>query len=126
MVSDNPRGATPGRHGERSLLEAPPLGSVSVSPNPFSPWSGDHLLVAITPAPDIARVIVTAFNMSGRSVADLGSAAAFPAVVAWNGVDRSGQLLLPGLYVVAVEYFGDDERRVGVEKVVVGCAAAPD
>ncbi|MCH7549541.1 MAG: lamin tail domain-containing protein [Candidatus Krumholzibacteriota bacterium] len=124
VASADPARATPGRAGQGVLTHAAALGTVDVSPNPFTPSQGDHLLVAITVVPGITRSVVTAWDSRGLVVATLGSSTVFPAVLAWDGVDRSGRILMPGLYVIAVEYYASNGARVGVDRVVVGCAAS--
>lgn len=103
-------------------LRGPPRAGVDASPNPFFPHQGDILRVAVTPGDGVARVQVRVFDASGRAEADLGTAAAFPALFVWDGAGARGGLASPGLYVVACELYGNDGTRAGVEKVVVGCA----
>jgi hypothetical protein len=95
-----------------------------VSPNPFFPARGDLLRVAMTPAPVVARVDAWVYDLDGRRVAALGGVASFPALLVWDGRGADGAPARPGIYVVAVEMLGVDGARLGVERVVVGCARA--
>jgi hypothetical protein len=117
----NEAGGSPGRDGAASL-ERPPLARCEVSPNPFFPESGDVLRIAIASAPGIARVVVYVYDTMGRRVIDVGSASSFPAVLLWDGRGADNELVRSGVYVLACEGFAADGARVGVEKVVVGCA----
>ena len=119
-VSVAPGGASPGRQGRRAVSELPPRGSVTVAPNPFDPWSGETLRVVIAESPGAQRVAARVFSVSGRSVMELGTAAALPAVFVWDGVDHTGAPVLPGVFVVACEFDTSGGGR-RVEKVVVGC-----
>ncbi len=114
-------GGSPGRASEGSL-DAPPRSTCDVSPNPFFPSEGDLLQVAIAPAPGVASVVVRIYDPSGRRVRDVGSAKTFPAVLLWDGRRDNGDAVRGGIYVLACEAFGVDGLRIGVEKVVVGCA----
>ena len=119
-VSIDPRGATPGRPGTRVIKGTPRRGTVEVAPNPFDPWSGETLRVVVADAPGAELVAARVFAASGRGVADLGMASAFPAVFIWDGLDRTGAVVLPGIFVVTCEFnLAGGGRRV--EKVVVGC-----
>jgi hypothetical protein len=117
----NQTGGSPGGIGDASL-ERPPLARCEVSPNPFFPESGDVLRIAIASASEIARVVVCVYDSSGRRVIDVGSASSFPAVLLWEGRGADNELVRSGVYVLACEGFAADGTRVGVEKVVVGCA----
>jgi len=114
-------GGSPGRVNQ-GALEDVPASRCDVSPNPFSPARGDVLRIAIAPSLGVASVVVRIYDASGRRVADVGTASAFPAVLLWDGRGLDGELVRSGVYVLACEALGADGVRVGVEKVVVGCA----
>lgn len=132
FVSDAPRaavwrlsretGGSPG-HASEGALDTPPRVACDVSPNPFFPRDGDLLRVAIAPSDGIASVVVRIYDPSGRVVSDVGSTSSFPAVLLWDGRGRDGDGVRPGIYLLACEAFAADGARVGVEKVVVGCAS---
>lgn len=115
-------GCTPGLRNRASLYEPPPAGHLELSPNPFAPASGGVLRIAVDVAPPVTRVAVHAFDVSGRRVAEIGVSGALPAVFLWDGRDRDGAIVPPGLYVVACESYFADGSRGAVLKVVVGCA----
>ena len=78
--------------------------------------------VAIAPVEGVARVAVRIYDPSGRRIADVGTASVFPAVLLWDGRAAGGERVRSGILVLACESFASDGARVGVEKVVVGCA----
>ena len=114
-------GGSPGRVNQGALEEVP-ASRCDVSPNPFYLARGDVLRIAIASSPGVASVVVRIYDASGRRVADVGAASAFPGVLLWDGRGLDGESVRSGVYVLACEAFGADGVRVGVEKVVVGCA----
>ncbi len=114
------RGGSPGRMGA-SALASPPRAACEVSPNPF--FAGDLLRVAVASTDGVASVSVRIYDPSGRRVADIGTASSFPAVLLWDGRSADGEMVRAGIFVLACESFTSDGARVGVEKVVVGCAS---
>lgn len=125
-LSPSPAGCTPGLPNGASLYDAPVAGELDIAPNPFAPGRGDVLRIAAHAGAGVARVVVSVFDATGRRVADVGSASALPAVFLWDGRDRAGQLVRPGLYIVACEELLADGTRGAVRKVVVGCAGASE
>jgi hypothetical protein len=125
-LSPSANGCTPALPNEASLYDVPVTGELDVAPNPFAPARGDVLRIAVSAAGSVARVVVSVFDATGRRVADVGSASALPAVFLWDGRDRSGHAVRPGLYIVACEEFLADGTRGAVTKVVLGCAGAVD
>lgn len=122
-VSSSANGCSPASTNSASLTAAPRAGDVDASPNPFSPYEGEVLRVAMDPLPPVARLVARVYDTDGQRVADLGAASAFPALMLWDGRDAAGRIVAPGVYVVTCEALLADGSRVGVEKVVVGCAA---
>ncbi len=113
-------GGSPGSMSASGLSE-PPRAACDVSPNPFV--AGDLLRVAVASTDGVARVTVRVYEPSGRRVADIGTASSFPAVLLWDGRAADGEWVRAGIFVLACESFSADGARVGVEKVVVGCAS---
>ncbi|HEU4929619.1 MAG TPA: hypothetical protein VFU38_07285, partial [Candidatus Krumholzibacteria bacterium] len=132
FVSDTPRaavwslsrerGGTPGWMAAGALAK-PPQVKCEVSPNPFLAGSGELLRVAVASTDGVASVTVRIYDPSGRRIADVGSTSSFPAVLLWDGRTAGGEMVRPGIVVLACESFAADGARVGVEKVVVGCAS---
>jgi hypothetical protein len=118
----SPAGASPGRPNDAFLDRPAAANRMEASPNPFSPWRGEVLRVALNPLPPVARADAWVFDLEGRRVASLGAAASFPALVVWDGRRDDGEAAPPGLYVVACEWFRGDGTRLSVQRVVVGCA----
>ena len=113
-------GGSPGRMSVSALSEAP-RAACDVSPNPFV--AGDLVRVAVASMDGVASVTVRVYDPSGKRVADIGRASSFPAVLLWDGRAADGVMVCPGILVLACESFSADGARVGVEKVVVGCAS---
>jgi hypothetical protein len=121
-LSDAPAGCSPALPN-RAFIDAPaPRGEVVVTPNPFAPSRGDLLHVTATPALDVSRVDVWVYDVEGHRLAALGGTTSFPALFVWDGRRDDGVSVQPGLYIVATELFRSDGTRMGVDKVVVGCA----
>ncbi len=125
-LSPSPDGCTPALPNEASLYDPPRQGALDVAPNPFAPGRGEVLRIAFDAGAGVSRAVVGVFDAAGRRVADVGGAVAFPAVLLWDGHDRAGNTVRPGIYVVACELLRDDGTRAAVWKVVVGCAGAAD
>ena len=122
-LSSSATGCSPAIANSASLYEAPRVGGVDASPNPFVPHEGELLRLAMHPESPVARVVVHVYDIDGRRVAELGAVSAFPTLIVWDGRDETGRIVPPGIYVVACEALLSDGTRAGVEKVVVGCAA---
>ncbi len=122
-LSDAKDGCSPGIPNRAFIDQPAPRGEVVVSPNPFSPARGDLLHVTATPDADVSRIDVWVYDMEGHRLAALGGTTSFPALLVWDGRRDDGVSVQPGLYIVATELFRADGSRMGVEKVVVGCAA---
>ena len=121
-LSDAAAGCSPAE-ANRAFIDRPaPRGQIVVAPNPFSPARGDLLHVTATPASDVSRIDVWVYDVEGHRLAALGGTTSFPALLVWDGRRDDGVSVQPGLYIVATELFGVDGSRVGVDKVVVGCA----
>ena len=90
----------------------PPGHSVKIVPNPMS----SDGLIAFT-LPGKADVSITIYDIAGRSVweSKIGQAAGGAHQVAWDGLDRSGRPVSPGLYFLKIEAGGQSSTA----KVVV-------
>jgi hypothetical protein len=94
---------------------------MEVTPRTFSPWSGETVTVSIDSSGE-TRVVVGVYDVEGRRLVELGTAAVFPAVFVWDGRHSGGRRMLPGLYLVVCELFSPDGVKLATHKVVVGCA----
>jgi len=121
VLSCDVRGATPGRPNGRALYDPPVPGTVDVRPRVCATYDGDVITVSVDPSGEPECVRARVFDVEGRPVADLGGAEVFPAVFLWDGRDRNGRLVPPGLYVVVCESFAESGQRMAAERVVVGC-----
>jgi hypothetical protein len=121
ILSKDPRGGSPGQPNEASLLTTPGDAVLTVKPNPFSPSAGEKLLIAVEPPHAEARTSVSVFDARGRMVKTVGSSLVHPYVYVWDGRREDGSVAPSGLYVLACEMVSSAGKRLGVEKVVVGC-----
>lgn len=119
ILSSSPYGGTPGEPNS-IVTESPPSGgSMACSPNPFS-LRDEVLLIEISAAEAVERVVIAVYDLDGIRLRDVGSAERVPALFVWDGRGRNGSFVGAGIYIVACEtYF----RSGGmcVERVVVGC-----
>jgi hypothetical protein len=122
VLSHDPRGGSPGQRHAGAILNRPDGPGVRASPNPFDPWGSETLFLTIPEQPVSSRVVVSIFDIRGRRVKDVGAPARLPSVVAWDGTDNEGRLVVPGFYVVACEFVSSAAGNKRVERVVVGCA----
>ena len=70
------------------------------------------------------RATVQVYDVGGWLLGEIGSTTVLPFVFVWDGRDRNGDVVSPGVYILACELIGLDGGGRRVEKVVVGCARA--
>jgi hypothetical protein len=125
VLSRNPGGGSPGRRNDASIFASPGDEIMSVTPNPFSPAAGENCLIVVDPSHAVMRTSVTIFDTNGRIVKIVGSTSVHPFVFMWKGTRDDGSAVPSGLYLLACEMFSSAGKRLGVEKVVVGCGRKP-
>ena len=80
-------------------LPATRLAWRGASPNPF-----DDLVALELETPNRSETIVKVYDVTGHEVVVLASEAhGERAIVRWNGRDRSGRLVAPGVYLVRAQ-----------------------
>jgi hypothetical protein len=121
VLSAGRGGGSPGERSPNSRLAPDAARGVVVSPNPFDPWRQETLVAVVPSRVDLERVVVTVFDVDGYHVADLGCASALPSTFVWDGKDAAGVSVLPGIYVLACEFYSLTSGSRRVERVVVGC-----
>jgi hypothetical protein len=121
ILSQSPNGGSPGMRNEASILASPGNDVMSVTPNPFSPGAGEKLLIVVGALHGAKRSSITVFDTKGRTVTTIGSSSVHPYVFIWDGTRDNGIVVPSGLYILACELYSSDGKRLGVEKVVVGC-----
>lgn len=121
VLSEAAEGGTPGRANTREMRDPAGAGGMTVVPNPFELQPGRTLVVTVPGGPARARVQV--FDLEGRRVADLGTSDRLPFVFVWDGRDRHGLRVPPGIFIVACEAWQQSGAK-RVERVVVGCVEA--
>ncbi|MBD3386824.1 hypothetical protein GF407_18115 [candidate division KSB1 bacterium] len=117
----DPRGHTAGSTNSLFVEIPTKKTKLSVCPNPFSPnGDGTEDLVAITCMLPVhtAMINIRIFDCNGRMVRFLSNnqPAAAETTLFWNGRDDSGRPCRTGIYIVAVEAFERDSRRL--EKII--------
>ena len=114
-LSDAAAGGTPGQMNSRALTNPSDARRVTAEPNPFDPYAGQQLVVAVES--ELATAVeATVFAFDGRRIATIGSSVQVPFVFIWDGKDERGTVVAPGHYIVACT-FGSGT----VEKVVIAC-----
>jgi len=119
-------GGTPGRRNSLVIDSHPPPGSLTFSPNPFSP-DGDgveDVLLVSYDAPVTAEIVrARIFDSIGRPVRVLadGEPSGPHGELIWNGMNDKGERVKMGLYVLLLEL--SDGTSVYVLKGVVVVAA---
>ena len=121
VLSSAAAGGSPGERSPNSSFAPPEGGRVTVFPNPFDPYRSEYLVVTIPRRDEAERVVAGVFDIAGRRVAELGTSTVFPATLVWDGRDGEGGTVLPGIYVLACEFFSVTNGSRRVERVVVGC-----
>lgn len=116
-TSASPSGGTPGVQNSLFALEKPSSGSLSISPNPFSPDGDgfeDVTLIQYNLPLTTATIRVRIFDLKGRMIRTLadGEVAGSSGELVWNGFDAWGRRCRIGPYVVLLEAL--DGRGGGV------------
>lgn len=114
-VSKDPSGASPGRPNS---VRAPagPEAQVTLAPNPFSPdgdGQEDTVLIQFVVPADYVGFRLTVFDLEGRTRAELGGDRLGPGPrrLFWDGVDRNGDIVATGIYLVHFELVGGAPRQ---------------
>jgi hypothetical protein len=122
VLNNTANGGSPGACHTGTILEPPATGGIDVTPNPFDPYLSENLIVSVPDQGEPMRTVVSVFDTEGKRVVEIGAAEALPSVFVWDGRDSNGMTVLPGVYVVACEFYSVAIGTRRVEKVVVGCA----
>jgi len=125
-TSADPSGGTPGRRNSLVIDSHPPPGSLTFTPNPFSP-DGDGMedvLLVSYDAPVTADIVrARIFDSIGRPFRVLadGEPSGPHGELIWDGMNDKGERVRMGLYVLLIEL--SDGASVYVLKGVVVVAA---
>jgi hypothetical protein len=98
-------------------------GSISASPNPFSPRSSDKQQTVISFQLEERSAVVTAtiYNLDGALVRTLLNAqySSTEGAVVWNGYDNNGNLLPPGAYILVLDAINSTTSEAHQQKLLL-------
>ena len=101
-----PDGSTPGADNSTRSVQAHPVPSLNIDPDPFDPAAHGTAAISGRIAEDESGFIVRIFSIDGREVirlfAEEGGAKVFSCC--WDGRDRDGDIVETGLYICVAEY----------------------
>lgn len=122
-----PSGSTPGRPNSIYLPERPARGTLTVSPNPFTPDGDgidDRTVVRFELPVARATARLSVFDLRGTRVARLLDREAVPSTreIIWDGSGEDGQPLPSGLYVLFLEAISAREGALVEAKAAVAVA----
>ena len=99
-------GSTPGADNSTRSVQAHPVPSLNIDPDPFDPAAHGTAAISGRIAEDESGFIVRIFSIDGREVirlfAEEGGAKVFSCC--WDGRDRDGDIVETGLYICVAEY----------------------
>lgn len=119
-----PGGHTAGRWNSIYCEQVPSKGSLSASPNPFSPDGdglNDRTLISYRLPAKVALVRLYVYDVHGRLLRHLLEQApsGSEATTVWDGMDDNGQPLSIGIYILYLEAVDSHSQRVTQAKSTV-------
>lgn len=120
-TSVSPVGGTPGKRNSLFVDAGNAGGSISVSPNPFSPDGDgvdDFTFISYTFPVSSVKVEIRIFDSIGRLIATPVDNSILPSTgkIVWDGRDNSGKIVKFGLYILLVEVAGPNGNSLSVYK----------
>lgn len=114
-------GCTPGKENSIYVQILPPQLKLSVEPNPFSPFRGEHTVFGFKLPEVISKVTLRIFDLKGRMLCKLinQQLQASTGNIVWDGRDADGKNLLVGVYVVLMEATAFESEKVYAKKITV-------
>ena len=117
----SPLGGTPGKKNSLFIDAGNTAGSISISPNPFSPDGDgvdDFTFISYTFPVSSVKVRVRIFDSIGRLIAAPVDNSILPSTgkIVWDGRDNSGKIVKFGLYILLVEVTGPNGNSLSVYK----------
>ncbi len=114
-------GGTPGIRNSLFISPSQASGSISVSPNPFSPDGDGHddfTFVTYSFPVTSVKIRIRIFDTMGRSIATLADNIIVPSTgrLVWDGRDGSGKIVRFGLYILFMEVTGPDGNSLSIYK----------
>ena len=121
FLSSSIEGGSPGRGNGFAIGRPAQSRSITLHPNPFSPYAGEKLVIEVACAAGAGRAVVSVYDTNGIKVNDIGSTDYLPNVFFWDGISNDGSIAGSGIYILACEIFDNSGRKLRTERVVVGC-----
>ncbi len=114
-------GGTPGSRNSLFISPSRTTGSISVSPNPFSPDGDGHddfTFVTYSFPVTSVKIRIRIFDTMGRSIATPADNIVVPSTgrLVWDGRDGSGKIVRFGLYILFMEVTGPDGNSLAIYK----------
>ncbi len=114
-------GGTPGSRNSLFISPSQISGSISVSPNPFSPDGDGHddfTFVTYTFPVTSVKIRIRIFDTMGRLIATPADNIVVPSTgrLVWDGRDGSGKIVKFGLYIMFMEVTGPDGNSLATYK----------
>jgi hypothetical protein len=121
-------GGTPGRQNSIFTPDLPSTGTVTISPNPFSPDGDGHedfTIIKYKLTVPFAQMRVKVFDIKGRLVRSLANnqVTANEGTIIFDGLSDNGEKLRIGIYILYIEAIDDRGGQVDVIKAPVVVAA---
>ncbi|MDO9577634.1 MAG: lamin tail domain-containing protein [Candidatus Cloacimonadales bacterium] len=112
---------TPGVENSIFVQVLPPKMKLSVDPNPFSPYRGEHTIFSFKLPEVISRMTLRIFDLKGRMLRKLVNQElqASTGNIVWDGKGDNGKNLPIGVYVVLMEAASYESEKVYKKKITV-------
>jgi flagellar hook assembly protein FlgD len=106
--------STPQKENSLFVQILPPKASLSVSPNPFSPYKSEHTIIQYKLPNPINKITVKIFDLKGREVAKIiqNTLASSNGSIIWDGKDKNNKILPIGIYIIRFLGIGTSDNEV--------------
>lgn len=93
---------TPQRQNSLFVQILPPTATLSITPNPFSPYNSEHTVIQYKLPSPINKITVKIFDLKGREVNKIveNTLGASKGDIIWDGKDKNNKNLPIGIYIV--------------------------
>ncbi|MCK4957185.1 MAG: lamin tail domain-containing protein [Candidatus Cloacimonetes bacterium] len=113
---------TPGRKNSIWIESIPVDSKISISPNPFSPYLGQHTIINFQLSDIISKCTMRVYDLKGRlrrKIIDQEFYSSENSII-FDGRDSVGKILPIGIYVVLLEAVtNEDDRVIRLQETVV-------
>ncbi|HPR17220.1 MAG TPA: lamin tail domain-containing protein [Candidatus Cloacimonadota bacterium] len=114
-------GCTPGTENSIFIQVLPAVARLYASPNPFSPYRGEHTIFSVCLPEIISTMTLRIFDLKGRMLRKLVNQelVASEGNIVWDGRNDSGKKLPIGVYIVLLEATSRESEKVYEKKTTV-------